>query len=119
MTVSPRLMTKQEAAAYCAVTPSRFAELVEQGVYRPAPFDADLFDRRVLDAPLHPVRGTRPKRKVIQMLRKKVVGEAVFPQLGDFNSLDQGAGVFGAFDLKGAFRVAPAPRSLTQAPRHG
>lgn len=43
------------------------------------------------------------------MLRKKVVGEAVFPQLVDFNSLDQGAGVFAAFDLKEQFREAPSP----------
>lgn len=27
--ISPRLMTKQEAAAYCAVTPSRFYQLVK------------------------------------------------------------------------------------------
>lgn len=53
------------------------------------------------------------------MLRKMVVGEAVSPHLSDFNCLAQGAGVFAAFDLKGVFHVAPAPRSLTQAPRHG
>ena len=45
------------------------------------------------------------------MLKKMVVGEAVLPQLGDFNSLDQGAGVFAAFDLKGQFREAPSPLS--------
>lgn len=53
------------------------------------------------------------------MLRKMVVGEAVFPHLSDFNCLSLGAGDFAPFDLKGLFRVAPAPRSLIQAPRHG
>lgn len=53
------------------------------------------------------------------MLKKKVVGEAVFPHLSDFSRLAKGAGVFAAFGLKGVFHVAPAPRPLTQAPRHG
>lgn len=76
--VTPRLMTKAEAAAYCAVTPSRFAELVEQGVYRPAPFDADLFDRRVLDAPLHPIDATPPvKMKRVGNYRRKATPEPV------------------------------------------
>lgn len=68
--VEPRLMTRTDAAAYCAVTPSRFDELVANKVYRPTPFDATLFDRRVLDAAMQPA-ATPVKLKRIGNYRRK------------------------------------------------
>lgn len=47
------------------------------------------------------------------MLRKKVVGEAVFPHLSVIKDFAQGAGVLHTFDLKGFFRAPPSPLLLS------
>jgi len=50
--VQPRLMTKQEAAAYCAVTPSRFYQLVKAGTL-PGPVPGTTrYDRVAIDRAL-------------------------------------------------------------------
>ncbi len=50
--VTPRLMTKAEAAAYCAVTPSRFYQLVKAGTL-PGPVPGTTrYDRVAIDRAL-------------------------------------------------------------------
>ncbi len=50
--VMPRLMTKQDAAAYCSVTPSRFYQLVKAGTLpRPVP-GTTRYDRVAIDRAL-------------------------------------------------------------------
>jgi predicted DNA-binding transcriptional regulator AlpA len=50
--VTPRLMTKAEAAAYCAVTPSRFYQLVRAGTL-PGPVPGTTrYDRVAIDRAL-------------------------------------------------------------------
>jgi predicted DNA-binding transcriptional regulator AlpA len=45
-------MTKQEAAAYCAVTPSRFSQLVKAGTFpKPVP-GTSRYDRVAIDRAL-------------------------------------------------------------------
>lgn len=57
MSVSPRLMTKAEAAAYCAVTPSRFYQLVKAGTL-PGPIPGTTrYDRIAIDRALDKLGG--------------------------------------------------------------
>lgn len=47
-----------------------------------------------------------------QVLKKEMVGEAVFPQMGDCKALAEGAGETAGFDKKSFFRATPAPEAL-------
>jgi excisionase family DNA binding protein len=53
----PRLMTKAEAAAYCAVTPSRFYQLVKAGTLPGAIPGTTRYDRAALDRALDKLSG--------------------------------------------------------------
>jgi excisionase family DNA binding protein len=55
--VQPRLMTKQEAAAYCAVTPSRFYQLVKAGTLPSAVPGTTRYDRIAIDKALDKLSG--------------------------------------------------------------
>lgn len=57
MGVSPRLMTKAEAAAYCAVTPSRFYQLVKAGTLPGAIPGTTRYDRIAIDRALDKLGG--------------------------------------------------------------
>jgi hypothetical protein len=47
--MSKRLMTKKEAAAYCGVSPSTFANWVARGVVPPKIHGTKRFDQKALD----------------------------------------------------------------------
>ena len=55
--VEPRLMTRTDAAAYCAVTPSRFYQLVKAGTLPAAVKGTTRYDRKALDAALDKLAG--------------------------------------------------------------
>ena len=50
--MTPRLMTKAQAAAYCAVTPSRFYQLVKAGTLPTAVPGTTRYDRVAIDRAL-------------------------------------------------------------------
>ena len=55
--VAPRLMTKAEAASYCAFTPSRFSQLVKAGTLpKPVP-GTTRYDRVAIDRALDKFAG--------------------------------------------------------------
>ncbi len=55
--LTPRLMTKAEAAAYCAVTPSRFYQLVRAGTLPSAIPGTTRYDRTAIDRALDKLGG--------------------------------------------------------------
>lgn len=55
--VEPRLMTRTDAAAYCAVTPSRFYQLVKAGTLPAAVKGTTRYDRKAIDAALDKLGG--------------------------------------------------------------
>lgn len=55
--VTPRLMTKAEAAAYCAVTPSRFYQLVKAGTLPASIPGTTRYDRVAIDRALDKLGG--------------------------------------------------------------
>lgn len=57
MSVSPRLMTKAEAAAYCAVTPSRFYQLVKAGTLPASIPGTTRYDKAAIDRALDKLSG--------------------------------------------------------------
>lgn len=57
MTIQPRLMTKAEAAAYCAVTPSRFYQLVKAGTLPSSIPGTTRYDKAAIDRALDKLSG--------------------------------------------------------------
>ena len=55
--VEPRLMTRTDAAAYCAVTPSRFYQLVKAGTLPAAIPGTTRYDRIAIDRALDKLSG--------------------------------------------------------------
>lgn len=56
---SPRLLLKAEAAAYCAMSPSRFGQLVKAGTLPAAVSGTTRWDRLAIDAALDSLAGLR------------------------------------------------------------
>lgn len=62
--IVPRLMRKDEAAAYCAVTPSRLSQLVRAGTL-PGPVPGTTrFDRVAIDRALDKLSGIEPTKEL-------------------------------------------------------
>lgn len=57
--LTPRLMTRAQAAAYCAFTPSRFSQLVKAGTMPPAVPGTTRWDRLAIDASLDKIAGLK------------------------------------------------------------
>ena len=57
--VTPRLMTKAEAAAYCGFTPSRFHQLVKTRLFPAAIPGTTRWDRHAIDAALDRISGLK------------------------------------------------------------
>ena len=57
--MTPRLMTKGQAAAYCAMSPSRFGQLVKTGTLPSAVIGTTRWDRAAIDAALDRLAGLR------------------------------------------------------------
>ena len=57
--ITPRLMTKAEAAAYCGFTPSRFQQLVKTRLFPPAIPGTTRWDRHAIDAALDRISGLK------------------------------------------------------------
>lgn len=58
--IVPRLLTKQQAAAYCALTPSRFYQLVKAGTFPAAIPGTTRYDRKAIDVALDKLGGLTP-----------------------------------------------------------
>lgn len=62
--IAPRLMRKEEAAAYCAVSPSRLSQLVRAGTL-PGPVPGTTrFDRVAIDRALDKLSGIEPTKEL-------------------------------------------------------
>lgn len=68
--VTPRLMTKAEAAAYCAVTPSRFYQLVRAGTLPAAVPGTTRYDRIAIDRALDKHAGLETAQEELSPLQK-------------------------------------------------
>jgi len=55
--MSPRLMTRQEAAEYCRLTPSRFSQLVKAGTLPASIPGTTRYDRVAIDRALDKLGG--------------------------------------------------------------
>lgn len=55
--VTPRLMTRAEAAAYCSMSPSRFSQLVKAGTMPAAIPGTTRYDRIAIDRALDKLSG--------------------------------------------------------------
>ena len=58
-TITPRLMTRAQAAGYCAMTPSRFSQLVKAGTLPAAVPGTTRWDRLAIDAALDKFAGLK------------------------------------------------------------
>lgn len=67
--IQPRLLTKQEAAAYCAVTPSRFYQLVKAGTLPSAVPGTTRYDRVAIDRALDKYAGLTAEAELSPLQR--------------------------------------------------
>ncbi|QEL26120.1 hypothetical protein FQV39_28560 [Bosea sp. F3-2] len=61
--ITPRLLTRAQAAGYCAMTPSRFSQLVKAGTLPAAVPGTTRWDRMAIDAALDKFAGLASPEK--------------------------------------------------------
>ena len=62
--LTPRLLSKAEAAAYCGIKATRFTEWVRQGIIPPAIPGTRKWDKRAIDAKFDQIAGIQPDKPV-------------------------------------------------------
>ena len=62
--LTPRLLSKTEAAAYCGIKASRFSQWVQEGIIPPAIPGTHKWDKRAIDAKFDQIAGIQPEKPV-------------------------------------------------------